>query len=259
MLLKKLSPVCFNSYLKQKFRFSDFKSFNLMDQYAIEKYRKYLRIPTITLKEPDYLGVESFLRNYFGEIGLQFRKVDQEFDLGGTRPIFIGFLRGRDPSLPAFLLNSHFDVVPVERELWKYDPFGAELTPDGRIYARGSQDMKCVTIQYIQAISRILSSNSSENQSSPFLRTLYVCATPDEEIGGYTFRRFVASPAFKELNIGFALDEGIASPNDSYRVFINERISSASLFTYVYQFLLINFLNLFCFSSASLFTYVYRL
>lgn len=208
-----------------------------MDQCAIEIFQKYLKIPTITLQKPDYLGVESLLRNYFGEIGLQFRRVDQESDLGGKRPIFIGSLLGKDPSLPALLLNSHFDVVPVERELWTYDPFGAEMTPDGRIYARGAQDMKCVTIQYLQAISRILSTNTCESRSSPFLRTLYICATPDEEIGGFTFRRFVASPAFKELNIGYALDEGIASPNDSYRVFIAERISSASLFTYVYCFL----------------------
>lgn len=50
---------------------------------------------------------------------------------------------GTQPELPAILLNSHTDVVPVFREKWTRDPFGAErvLDADGkyRIYARGSQ------------------------------------------------------------------------------------------------------------------------
>lgn len=230
MLFKKILLVV----KQQVFQFSIFKPSALMDQRAIEKFRQYLRIPTITLDKPDYCGAESFLKNYFAEVGLNFQRIDQESDLGGKRPIFIGILPGKDTSLPALLLNSHFDVVPVERRSWKHDPFGAELTPDGRIYARGSQDMKCVTIQYLQALSRNLSTISYENHSSPFLRTVYICATPDEEIGGFTFRRFVASPAFKALNIGFALDEGISSPGEAYRVFHAERISSASLFTYAF-------------------------
>jgi acetylornithine deacetylase len=43
------------------------------------------------------------------------------------------------PDAPALMLNGHLDVVGVQGML--HDPFGAELR-DGRIYGRGSADMK---------------------------------------------------------------------------------------------------------------------
>lgn len=46
----------------------------------------------------------------------------------------------------------------------------------------------------------------------------------DEEIGGDNgMRIFVKSDAFKVLNVGFSLDEGIASPTEEYPVFYAER------------------------------------
>ena len=47
---------------------------------------------------------------------------------------------------------------------------------------------------------------------------------PDEEIGGIDgAAKFVESKEFRELNVGFALDEGQASPGDEYRVFYADR------------------------------------
>ena len=46
----------------------------------------------------------------------------------------------------------------------------------------------------------------------------------DEEVGGKTgMGAFVASEAFKELNVGFCLDEGLANPTDAFTVFYGER------------------------------------
>ena len=66
--------------------------------------------------------------------------------------------KGTQPELKSVLLNSHTDVVPVFPECWKYDPFAAHKEENGDIYARGTQDMKCVTIQHIEAI-RYLKAN----------------------------------------------------------------------------------------------------
>lgn len=41
----------------------------------------------------------------------------------------------------AILLNSHMDVVPVFEEYWIVPPFSGEIR-DGKIYGRGTQDMK---------------------------------------------------------------------------------------------------------------------
>lgn len=59
---------------------------------------------------------------------------------------------GTQPELPSVILNSHMDVVPVFADQWKHQPFGAEMDEEGRIFARGSQDMKCVGMQYLAAI-----------------------------------------------------------------------------------------------------------
>lgn len=57
---------------------------------------------------------------------------------------------------PAVLLNSHYDVVPALPEHWHCDPFAAVRDPEtGRIYGRGTQDMKCVCVQYLLAIERL--------------------------------------------------------------------------------------------------------
>lgn len=47
---------------------------------------------------------------------------------------------------------------------------------------------------------------------------------PDEEIGGLDgMAKFVESKEFKDLNVGFFLDEGQASTTDQYRVFYADR------------------------------------
>jgi acetylornithine deacetylase/succinyl-diaminopimelate desuccinylase-like protein len=43
------------------------------------------------------------------------------------------------------------DVVPVERDKWTVDPWAASIV-DGAVYGRGTQDMKCVSIQYLEAL-----------------------------------------------------------------------------------------------------------
>lgn len=55
---------------------------------------------------------------------------------------------------PVLILNSHYDVVPAALEDWTVDPFEA-IRKDGKVYGRGAQDMKCVCVQYIEAIRKL--------------------------------------------------------------------------------------------------------
>lgn len=48
---------------------------------------------------------------------------------------------GPDPDRPTLIVNGHLDVVPVNAEAWTHDPFDPQLV-DGRLYGRGSADMK---------------------------------------------------------------------------------------------------------------------
>lgn len=72
-----------------------------------------------------------------------------------TKPIAVITWQGIQPSLPSIVLNSHMDVVPFYEELWTHSPFGAEMDETGKIFARGTQDMKSVGMQYLGAIKAL--------------------------------------------------------------------------------------------------------
>jgi succinyl-diaminopimelate desuccinylase len=42
---------------------------------------------------------------------------------------------------PTLIVNGHLDVVPVNADAWNHDPFDPQVV-DGRLYGRGSADMK---------------------------------------------------------------------------------------------------------------------
>lgn len=110
------------------------------------------------------------------------------------------------------------DVVPVFEEHWSHPPFAADIDDDGKIFARGSQDMKSVGVQYLAAIRAL------KRDGIQLKRTIHIIFVPDEETGGVLgMKLFVHTDEFKALNVGFALDEGIASPNEEFPVFFAER------------------------------------
>ncbi|KAJ2374223.1 adenylate cyclase [Coemansia sp. RSA 2607] len=182
----------------------------------VQRFIEYLRIKTVQ-PTPDYASCTAFLRRQAEEIGLEFSVTECVAD----KPIVVLTLAGNSPSLPSIILNSHTDVVPVFRESWTHDPFGAERVADGadhRIYARGAQDMKIVGMAYLEALREL------KRSGVQLQRTVHAVFVPDEEIGGHEgMELFVQSDAFARLNAGFALDEGMANPGESLRVFYGER------------------------------------
>lgn len=156
-----------------------------------------------------------FLKRQASDLGLPLEVVYPEPQ---SNPHVIIKWLGREPELPAIMLNSHMDVVPVYPENWTHEPFGAELDEEGRIFARGTQDMKSVGTQYLGAIRLLLADGYQPK------RTVYVTYVPDEETAPTTaMKALVNGDYFKQLNVGFSLDEGIASPDDTFSVFYAER------------------------------------
>lgn len=119
-------------------------------------------------------------------------------------PVVVLTWEGSQPELPSIVLNSHMDVVPVYEELWTHPPFGAEMSKNGDIFARGAQDMKSIGMMYLGAI-RALKRNGFVRPK----QTIYVLFVPDEELAGRRgMEAFVKTAEFKALNIGLLLDEG---------------------------------------------------
>uniref|UniRef100_A0A6I8PNG7 N-acyl-aliphatic-L-amino acid amidohydrolase n=1 Tax=Ornithorhynchus anatinus TaxID=9258 RepID=A0A6I8PNG7_ORNAN len=180
---------------------------------SVTLFRQYLRIRTVQ-PDPDYDAAIQFLEKMAGELELQCQKVE----VAPGRVVTILTWPGTDPKLRSIVLNSHTDVVPVFEEHWSHNPFEAFKDARGNIYARGTQDMKCVSIQYIEAIRKL------KAEGRRFPRTIHMTFVPDEEVGGHRgMELFVQRPEFRALRPGFALDEGLANPTDTFTVFYSER------------------------------------
>lgn len=158
----------------------------------------------------------SFLEKQAKDLNLPFAV---HYPANIDNPVCVMTWTGSQPNLPSILLNSHMDVVPVFADQWTHPPFAAEIDESGKIYARGAQDMKCVGMQYLAAIRAL-----KRNGIQQLKRTIYLTFVADEELGGANgMDPFIKTDVFKSMNIGTALDEGIASPNEEYNVYYAER------------------------------------
>ncbi|XP_022909928.2 aminoacylase-1-like isoform X3 [Onthophagus taurus] len=186
---------------------------NALNRQAVENFQEYLRIPSVH-PNINYDDCVSFLQRQAKGLGLPL----QVYSVETNRPIVIITWVGTEPSIPSIMLNSHMDVVPVFEDSWTHKPFAAEIDEKGNIYARGAQDMKCVGIQYLEAIRRMIKSGIR------LRRTLHVTFVPEEELGGVQgMKEYVHTTHFKNLNVGFALDEGMANESEEFILFYGER------------------------------------
>eukprot|EP00834_Sanchytrium_tribonematis_P006580 NODE_498_length_6794_cov_0.318250.p1 type:complete len:396 gc:universal NODE_498_length_6794_cov_0.318250:107-1294(+) len=175
----------------------------------ILRFQQYLQIKTVQ-PNPDYQKCASFLKQQASDIGLDYKVME----LVKNKPIILLIWPGQVKQ--SIIFNSHTDVVPVSEEHWSFPPFDATIS-NNKIYARGSQDMKCVGMQYLEAI-RLL-----KDKITPYFTWIF-SFVPDEEIGGHDgMELFVTKPEFKALQPIFAFDEGLASKEDHYKLYYGER------------------------------------
>ena len=130
---------------------------------AILDFVDCIKIPTVSGLGPingSYNDMATWLMNQMKSIvGIVDIKIVEDSLDGHPLVVgsIIGSIIGRKPELPQLLLNSHYDVVPVIEENWTVPPFDG-LRRDGRIYGRGTQDMKCVVVSYLHAIKKLIKS-----------------------------------------------------------------------------------------------------
>ena len=199
------------------------------DEADIQLFKEYLRFNTMH-PNPNLKPVCEWLKKIADRLGMKYREVECERGL----PNCILTLEGEDPSLPSLLLNCHTDVVPIVRKFWTAipddeTPFSAWEDPKtGFIYARGSQDMKCVGTSYISAIQHLkkqyAAAHNGNGDGFKFKRTVHLLFVPDEEIGGPNGTgKLIHTQEFKDLNVGLALDEGLAHDENRWVIFTGER------------------------------------
>jgi acetylornithine deacetylase len=118
------------------------------------------------------LGLIECVRDYFAKLDLTstltYNRTNTKANLFATVPSVDGSIDG------GIVLSGHTDVVPVEGQDWSHDPFDP-LIRDGRLYGRGSCDMK----GFIGVALDLL----PEMRKADLQRPIHFALSYDEEIG----------------------------------------------------------------------------
>jgi succinyl-diaminopimelate desuccinylase len=124
----------------------------------------------------------------------------------------MGLRRGRSMR-PLVHLNGHFDVVPAGAG-WTVDPF-AGVIRDGRIYGRGTSDMKAGITAAIYAAEAIRRAGIELNGS------IEISGTVDEESGGFAGMAWLARQGRVSADRTDAVI--ITEPTDAGHIMIGHR------------------------------------
>lgn len=126
-------------------------------------------IPSVTGDEGK---IQRYIAKFLNEMGLEVDVWESDWEELKKHPEYVSVTRGYDgrPNVVAvlkgtgggksLLLNGHTDTVPNgPLDSWQFDPLSAEIS-NGRLYGRGSSDMKSGVAAIIMAVKSIVESGS---------------------------------------------------------------------------------------------------
>ncbi len=115
------------------------------------------------------------LESYLAGSGLDLER----YESAPGRANLVARMEGSDPSAPSLLLMGHMDVVPVNPDRWRRDPFGGELV-DGEVWGRGAVDMLNLTASMAVAAKRL-----AIEGFRPRGTLIYLAVADEEALGTY--------------------------------------------------------------------------
>ena len=108
--------------------------------------------------------------------------------------------KGKSEGDPAVLM-AHYDVVPVNEEMWERDPFGAEII-DGVMWGRGTLDTKVTFNGVLSAADHLIGQGFTPEKD------IYFAFSGGEEINGKGAVNIVDYFEEKGITPAFVVDEG---------------------------------------------------
>jgi len=172
-----------------------------MMMYEDESYQFLKEIIGIKTVE----GNEKSIADRIEKILLKHDIKSEQIEFEPNRNALIATIEGKKPG-PTLAFSGHMDVVPVGELNWDTDPFIAE-EKEGRLYGRGSADMKSGLVALLAAALRI------KENGGPKKGNLTLVFTPGEEQGGIGAKKLVDLGYLKEIDaciIGEPTDNSIA-------------------------------------------------
>jgi acetylornithine deacetylase/succinyl-diaminopimelate desuccinylase-like protein len=101
----------------------------------------------------------------------------ERYEPAPGRASLVTRIEGTDADAPTLLLMGHTDVVPVNPDGWRHDPFGAELI-DGEVWGRGAVDMLNLTASMAVATKRL-----ARGGFRPKGTLIYLAVADEEALG----------------------------------------------------------------------------
>lgn len=131
-----------------------------------------------TVSRDSNLALIEFVRDYLHDLG-----VACELDYNAERSKANLYASIGPNDRGGVLLSGHSDVVPVEGQAWTLPPF-ALSERDGRLYGRGTADMKGFIACVLAAVPRLL--------AQPLRLPVHLAFSYDEEVGCLGVRSLLA-------------------------------------------------------------------
>jgi acetylornithine deacetylase len=135
-----------------------------------------------TVSRDSNLGLIEWVRDYLQGLGAKTRLTH---DAAGKKANLFATLG--DSGKPGLMLSGHTDVVPVDGQDWETDPFAA-AERDGKLYARGSADMKGFIGIILAQAPKFVAALNERRLDAP----LHYALSYDEEVGCLGVRGLIA-------------------------------------------------------------------
>jgi len=136
----------------------------------LELSQALIRCPSVT---PDDKGAIGVLETALAGLGFECHRLP--FSQAGTPDVENLYARLGTKG-PNFCFAGHTDVVPIgNHDDWSIEPFGANVQ-DGKLFGRGTVDMKCAIACFVAAASRFV-----DRHGTDFTGSISLLITGDEE------------------------------------------------------------------------------
>jgi len=153
---------------------------------VVEFTRDLVRIRSV--HEPQHGRGEAEVAALVADRMRSFGWSPEVIEVAPGRPNVVAVVEGGGGEGPTLAFEGHTDVVTEgDAADWTVDPYGGEIR-DGRLYGRGSADMKSGVAAMIYAVRAL-------EQTGPFPGRVTLCVLADEEGLMLGAKHFAASPA----------------------------------------------------------------
>jgi succinyl-diaminopimelate desuccinylase len=163
-----------------------------VDDAALLAFTQRL-VRTRSVHEPESGGGEAEAAELVAELMRGFGWRPEVVEVAPGRPNVLAVVEGRGGEGPTLAFEGHTDVVTEGRlEEWTVDPFGAEIR-DGRLYGRGSADMK-------SGVASMLFGVRALEQAGPFPGRIALLVLCDEEGMMLGAKHFAGGPLAAQVD-----------------------------------------------------------